>query len=485
MDMVAEEVLSIVLSRLGHVRWLHATLAVSKLFKKLSLALLKQRTARLARGVFDEHELLGRVRTRSFTIVDEQYQTAYPRKIWQDSTGKLFGFVEENNSSTSNLKVIKLENVATLPIRQTKNGEMTSLHGSWKVEEPFRQAKPEFQYALPHDIFQSTDEDDEGFFWYNAKLSSRAFFMPKVNCLYIHRHRGTEKMGRANLDTGEIFFQESPVGMKDPSCIVVAPNGFQVASASTYCKVVEENNILHQVYMGVVSRYEAGMQGALHHLDELWMPGQCQTIHYVSETKLLCSWHRSTHPPVDQSFPLDRKIGKTGVQLLDFESQEIKNVVTSTGIHNEFAVFPDKRIICYTAGRPPYENHPHIVVYKNSAASLRKTSNFLFNLFEHDFEVEAAFGRDWWPNTDASRTSLKFERPVCYLIRPINNDMAVFSVAQHGLILVDVTKETQVVRFAGPEERMTRRIRSLNIAEDGRLVIHSGNFLCLVDAGVM
>ena len=63
--------------------------------------------------------------------------------------------------------------------------------------------------------------------------------------------------------------------------------------------------------------------------------------------------------------------------------------------------------------------------------------------------------------------------------------MAVFSVAQHGLILVDVTKETQVVRFAGPEERMTRRIRSLNIAEDGRLVIHSGNFLCLVDAGVM
>ena len=481
MDMVAEEVLSIVLSRLGHVRWLHAALAVSKLVKKLSLALLKQRTARLAGGVFDEQELLGRVRARSFTIVDEQYQSTYPRKIWRDSTGKLVCFLEENNTHASNLKVIKLENVPTLPIRRTENGEMTSLHDkSWKVEEPFRQAKPEFQYVLPHDVFQSAGQDDEGLFWYNAKLSSRAFFVPKVNCLYVHRHRGTEKMGRANLDTGEIFFQKSPRGMMDPSCIVVAPNGFQVASASTYCKVVEENDRLHQVYLSFVSRYEAGMQGALHHIDELWTPGQCQTMHYVSDTKLLSAWNRSYHPPLD--IPLHGKIGKTGVQLLDFESKESKTIVKSTSIHNEFAVFPDNRVVVYTAGLPPYENHPHIVVYKNSAASLRKMRNFLFSLFEHDFEVEAAFGRDWWPNTDASRT---FERPVCRLIRPINNDMAVFSVAQHGLYLVDVTKETRVVRFAGPEERMSCRIRSLDIAEDGRLVIHSGNLLSLVDAGVM
>ena len=38
MDMVAEEVLSIVLSRLGHVRWLHATLAVSSSLKSCRLS---------------------------------------------------------------------------------------------------------------------------------------------------------------------------------------------------------------------------------------------------------------------------------------------------------------------------------------------------------------------------------------------------------------------------------------------------------------
>ena len=332
--------------------------------------------------------------------------------------------------------------------------------------------------TLYHDIFQSTDEDDEGFFWYNAKLSSRAFFMPKVNCLYIHRHRGTEKMGRANLDTGEIFFQESPDGMKDPSCIVVAPNGFQVASASTYCKVVEENNILHQVYMGVVSRYEAGMQGALI-IGQLWM--RVNAKQFITCQKPSCFVHGIGRTSVDHSFPLDEKIGKTGVQR-EIESQEIKSVVTSTGIHNEFAVFPDKRIICYTAEGL----HTKIILTLLFTRILRRAcvrrATFYLTCLNTTLK--------WRPLLAGTGGQIQMHHERFF------SNLFATSSAQSTMTwpcfpllstdyLVDVTKETRVVRFAGPEERMTLRIRSLHIAEDGRLVIHSGNFLSLVDAGVM
>ena len=51
MDALPPEVVSIVLSHVGHVRWLHATLRVCKVFKTLSLVLLKQRTASVSAPV--------------------------------------------------------------------------------------------------------------------------------------------------------------------------------------------------------------------------------------------------------------------------------------------------------------------------------------------------------------------------------------------------------------------------------------------------
>ena len=50
---------------------------------------------------------------------------------------------------------------------------------------------------------------------------------------------------------------------------------------------------------------------------------------------------------------------------------------------------------------------------------------------------------------------------------------------------MDVTKETRVVCFTGPENRLSRRLRSLEVAEDGRLLIHSGDVLALLDMGIM
>ena len=494
MNALPAEVVSIVLSHVGHVRWLHATLRVCKVFKTLSLALLKQRTARLAGGKLEEQELLGRVRVRSYTLVDPAYQNAFARKVWRDSNGSLVSFVvivqppTRQTPGRRSMNVIKLENVETIPIRQTDSGDLTSLHGTWRVEEPFRRATPEFEAsftgaAMPGDAMSAAR------FWDCAETNRRAFFLPKTECLYLHRMRGDGRIARTNLKTGELFHQEEQRGMMDPQCIVVAPNGFQVASASTYWKSElrpgeePQRSRIVQYCTGYVTRYEAGLEGALHYLDELSVPG-CPDwggLHYVTDTTLLCSWGRFSHDVTP--YQTDKE---AGVHFLDFASMEQKTVSASKANHTTCAHFPDKRMIVYTAGRVPYERQPHIVVYKNSAASLRKTSNFLFSLFEHDFEVEAAFGKHWWPHPagDTGAASV-LEAPRCEHIRPVNNDMVLFAVEKYGLELVDVTKETRVVRFTEPENRLFRRLRSLEVAEDGRLVIHSGDVLALLDMGIM
>ena len=488
MDALPAEVVSIVLSHVGHVRWLHATLCVSKLFKTLSLALLKQRTARLAGGKLDEHKLLGRVRVRSYTIVDPNYQSAFPKNVWRDSNGSLVSLVVIVQAPTRqtpgrrSMNVIKLENVETVPIKRTDSGDMTSLHGTWRVEEPFRRATPEFEASFTRGAMQ-VDAISDARFWECAETNRRAFFLPKTECLYLHRMRADGRIARMNLKTGELSLQEEQRGMMDPQCIVVAPNGCHVASASTYCKTEEVPGTSRFVQrcIGYVTRHEAGLQGALHYLDTLSVPGRPTDLHYVSDTTLLCSWGRFCHD--FDPFHSDKG---TGVQLLDFASMERKTVSASKAFHSTFAHFPDKRMIVYTAGRVPYEHQPHIVVYKNSAASLRKTSNFLFSLFEHDFEVEAAFGKHWWPHPagDTGAASV-LEAPGCEHIRPVNNDMVLFAVEKYGLELVDVTKETRVMRVTGPGERLFRRMRSLEVAEDGRLVIYSGDLLALLDMGIM
>ncbi len=494
MNALPAEVVSIVLSHVGHVRWLHATLRVCKVFKTLSLALLKQRTARLAGGKLDEHELLGRVRVRSYTIVDPAYQSAFPRKVWRDSNGSLVSLVvivqvpRTHTPGRRSMNVIKLENVETIPIRQTDSGDVTSLHGTWRVEEPFRRATPELEASFTTAAMQG-DAMSYARFWDCAETNRRAFFLPKTECLYLHRMRGDGRIARTNLKTGDLFHQDEQRGMMDPQCIVVAPNGFQVASASTYWKSemrpgeVPGTSRIVQYCIGYVTRYEAGLEGALHFLDELSVPGtpDWSGLHYVTDTTLLCSWGRFSHGA--NPYQTDKE---AGVHFLDFASMEWKTVSASKADHRTFAHFPDKRMIVYTAGRVPYEHQPHIVVYKNSAASLRKTSNFLFSLFEHDFEVEAAFGKHWWPHPagDTGAASV-LEAPRCEHIRPVNNDMVLFAVEKYGLELVDVTKETRVVRFTGPENRLFRRLRSLEVAEDGRLVIHSGDLLALLDMGIM
>jgi len=487
MDALPPEVVSIVLSHVGHVRWLHATLRVCKLFKTLSLALLKQRTARLAGGKLDERELLGRVRVRSYINIDPNYQSVFSRKVWRDSNGSLVSFVviahgpTEQTPARSSMNVIKLENVETLAFRRTPVGYI--VRDPWRIEEPFRRALPEFEASFPHRVMNG-GEDPHARFWKCAETNRRAFFLPKTECLYLHRLRGDGRIARMNLKTGELSLQEEEFGMMEPQCIVVAPNGFHVASAQTYVRQEEVpgevpgTSRLVQRCTGCVTRYEAGLQGALHYLDQLSVPGKPTDLHYVSDTTLLCSWG-CYYADRDPLLP-DRE---NGVELLDFASMERKTVSTSKSVHT-FAHFPDKRIIVYTTGQIPYEHQPHIVVYKNSAASLRKTSNLLFSLFERDFEVEAAFGGDWWTAGHNEPTSW-LDAPRCGHIRPVNNDMVLFAVDKYGLELVDVTKETRVVRIVAPEERLFRRVNTLNIAEDGRLVIHSGDLLALLDMGVV
>ena len=493
MDALPPEVVSIVLSHVGHVRWLHATLRVCKVFKTLSLVLLKQRTARLAGGTLDEHELPGRVRVRSYTIVNPAFQSAFPKKVWRDSNGSLVSFVvivqppTRQTPGRKSMNVIKLENVETVPIRLTDSGDITELHDTWRVEEPFRRATPEFGASFTAAAMHG-GEDLHAHFWKCAEFNRRAFFLPKTECLYLHRLRGDGRIARMNLKTGELFYQEEHCGMMDPQCIVVAPNGFQAASASTYWKSVEVHeevpgtSRIVQFCTGYVTRYEAGLEGALHHLDELSVPGSPTDLQYVSDTTLLCSWGRFAHDVAP--YQTDKE---AGVQLLDFASMEQKTVSASKAEHRTTcAHFPDKRMIVYTTGRVPYEHQPHIVVYKNSAASLRKTSNLLFSLFEHDFEVEAAFGGDWWSNPAGDTGAAPvLDAPRCGHIRPVNNDMVLFAVEKYGLELVDVTKETRVVRIVAPENRLFRRLRSLDVAEDGRLVIHSGDLLALLDTGIV
>ncbi len=460
----------------------------------MARGVLNPRTARLAGGKLDEHELPGRVRVRSYTIVNPACQSAFPRKVWRDSNGSLVSFVvivqrpTRQTPGRKSMNVIKLENVETVPIRKTDSGDITELFDTWRVEEPFRRATPEFEASFTEAAMHS-DAMPSARFWDCAETNRRAFFLPKTECLYLHRMRGDGRIARTNLKTGELFHQEELDGLMDPQCIVVAPNGFQVASASTYWKSElrpgkePQRQRVVQYCTGYVTRYEAGLEGALHHLDELSVPGSPDWagLHYVTDTTLLCSWGRYSHDVTP--YQTDKV---AGVQLLDFASMEQKTVSASKAEHRTCAHFPDKRMIVYTAGRFPYERQPHIVVYKNSAASLRKTSNFLFSLFEHDFEVEAAFGKHWWPHPagDTGAASV-LEAPRCEHIRPVNNDMVLFAVEKYGLELVDVTKETRVVCFTGPENRLFRRLRSLDVAEDGRLLIHSGDVLALLDMGVM
>ena len=93
--------------------------------------------------------------------------------------------------------------------------------------------------------------------------------------------------------------------------------------ASTYCKVVG-NNILHQVYMGVVSRYEAdaGCSPLLGRaLDAGSMPNNSLRVRNQAALFMASVQHLPPTASVRQ------KDWEDGVQLLDFESQEIKSVV--------------------------------------------------------------------------------------------------------------------------------------------------------------
>ena len=479
-----------VLSFVGHVRWLQSTRAASKLLHRIAQDIMSKRALRLD-PTLRSYAKRGLAKAFAYNRVGEQvrvgqsmrYITLYrPLKLYRNKTGALIAYVkaQEEGSGPSGI------------LAWHRGYDVTS------ACDKFEELEPSFSFEGVADdgVFGDTlGEMNESRLWYNCGRPMLSFVLPANNHMYATEME-KDYVGRINLDTGDVAFQETEyLCIGGAERIEVSPDGKRAAFVYTEMRQIGRSRCA----MSVIQVYQGEEDGTLVHVGSSTTTGAISHFSYLSswrtnEDMFLCNYR--TELRLDGVTHHNSTYGSVLLSL----GRSRGGIVTANNTRRVGAVeLPDGRLVGCACDKLEPQRMQIVVWSRGLFPSLVKRTE-LFDRYAHDFYPEAAFGADWWP-----------ANAKCGMIVPLNAAHVVFELLvgetvvsdgeagwPGGLTLVDVALQQRLRVISMPSRffksslaRIPVRCHEIFVRPDGRLLVRVGSshnahcVLLCVDTGLL
>ena len=478
------ELIAIVLSFLGHVRWLRATLATSKLLRGPSLDVMSKRARRLEPFLELSKAQRGQVETFAYnsdpggpSMGTPHNDVSYrPCKLFRNKVGALIAYVKKDNGK------FPFERAWHQGYDVSSVAAHTCALKRW---QPPEHCEPIFSFEGRSDR-QSHGYANPSTVWYNCRRPMFSFVLPANNYMYAATSANAEQVGRINLETGDVALQEiENFHVGGAKRIEVSPDGKRVAVVHNYNRCDDRGVCLTS---SIIQVFRGEEDGTLVYVDKTAVSGVISQLSFLPNNdadEFLC-WCRTADPPPG--------VGVTfGVKLIELGQRGWKSVTSGGPREVGAAGLPDGRIVGCANGWPKAAPMQIVVYGRRASASVgvdERTEHF--DCYAHDFYPEAVFGADWWPANAECATIVPLDAAHVVFELAIGNTF----LADGGLTLVDVALQQRLQTISVPshffmaELRHHVRCQEIFVRPDGRLLVRAcagfqGGVVFCVDTGIV